>query len=294
MTTQGTSWGPSPNAEATQAWDGPLYDRFVQFRHLVVDALGRHGEAALALVPPAPGERVLDIGCGFGDTTQRIAELVGPEGEAVGVDVAPRFIEAARREAADAEVENVTFAVRDVQLDALGEDYDLAFSRMGTMFFASPVAALRNVRTALRPGGRLVMVVWRRREDNDWMYRAQTVVEAIVPRNEESDEPTCGPGPFSLSNADTVSEILKFAGFEEISLRRCDLNVLFGRDLDEAIAINLAIGPAGELMRLAGDAAAPLLPRIDAERGAALAELVMDAGVYAPASTWIVSARAPA
>jgi len=293
MSTQETSWGASPNAEATEAWDGPLFDRFVQFRHLVVDALGRHGEAALALVPPLAGQRVLDIGCGFGDTSQRIAELVGTEGEVVGVDVAPRFIETATREAADAGVGNVTFEVRDVQFDPLGEGYDLAFSRMGTMFFASPVAALRNVRTALKPGGRLVMVVWRRREDNDWMYRAQTVVEALVPRNEESDEPTCGPGPFSMANADTVSEILTFAGFEEISLRRCDLNVLFGSDLDEAIAINLAIGPAGELMRLAGDAAAPLLPRIDADLRAALAEFVTDDGVYAPASTWIVSARAP-
>ena len=293
MSTQETSWGASPNAEATEAWDGPLFDRFVQFRHLVVDALGRHGEAALALVPPLAGQRVLDIGCGFGDTSQRIAELVGPEGEVVGVDVAPRFIETATREAADAGVGNVTFEVRDVQFDPLGEGYDLAFSRMGTMFFASPVAALRNVRASLKPGGRLVMVVWRRREDNDWMYRAQTVVEALVPRNEESDEPTCGPGPFSMANADTVSEILTFAGFEEISLRRCDLNVLFGSDLDEAIAINLAIGPAGELMRLAGNAAAPLLPRIDADLRAALAEFVTDDGVYAPASTWIVSARAP-
>jgi SAM-dependent methyltransferase len=293
MSSQGTSWGPSPNAEATEAWDGPLYDRFVQYRHLVVDALGPHGEAALALVPPAPGERVLDIGCGFGDATQRIAGLVGDGGEVVGVDVAPRFVETAVREAAEAGVTNVTFEVRDVQFDPLGEEYDLAFSRMGTMFFASPVAALRNVRDALRPGGRLVMVVWRRREDNDWMYRAQTVVEAIVPRNEESDEPTCGPGPFSMANADTVSEILKFAGFEDIALHRCDLDVLFGTDVDEAIALNLAIGPAGELMRLAGDAAAPLLPRIDAELRAALAEFVRDDGIYAPASTWIVSARAP-
>ena len=293
MSTQETSWEAGPNAEATEAWDGPLFDRFVQFRHLVVDALGPHGEAALELVPPLAGQRVLDIGCGFGDTAQRIAELVGDDGEVVGVDVAPRFIEAATREAADAGVTNVTFEVRDVQLDPLGDDYDLAFSRMGTMFFASPVAALRNVRLALKPGGRLVMVVWRRRVDNDWMYRAQTVVESLVPRNEASDEPTCGPGPFSMANADTVSEILTFAGFEEISLRRCDLNVLFGRDLDEAIAINLAIGPAGELMRLAGDAAAPLLPRIDAELRAAHAEFVGDDGVHAPASTWIVSARAP-
>ena len=73
------------------------------------------------------------------------------------------------------------------------------------MFFANPVWALRNVREALVPGGRLVMVVWRRRTDNDWLYRAQTIVERIVERPEEYDEPTCGPGPFSMADADTTS-----------------------------------------------------------------------------------------
>ncbi len=97
-----------------------------------------------------------------------------------------------------------------------------------------------------------------------------------------------------MANADTVSEILTFAGFEDITLRRCDLDVLFGRDIDEAIALNLALGPAGELMRLAGDDATPLLPRIDAELREGLAEFVRDDGVWAPASTWIVSASAPA
>src|SRR3954451_22288943 len=86
------------NAEATQAWDGPLYDRFVRFREVIVGGLGAHGEEALRLFPPPSGARVLDIGCGFGDTTQRIAELVGPSGEAVGFDVGTRFIDTARRE----------------------------------------------------------------------------------------------------------------------------------------------------------------------------------------------------
>ncbi len=295
MSTPASQWGTDPNAEAIEAWDGPLFERFVQFRHLVTDALGAHGEAALALFPPSPGERVLDVGCGFGDTTQRIAGIVGAAGEAVGVDAAARFIEAAEHEAAEAGATNVQFRVCDVQADPLGDGYDMAFSRMGTMFFANPVAALRNVRSSLRPGGRLVMVVWRRREDNEWLYRAQTVVEQLVERNEESDEPTCGPGPFSLSGADTTSDILKSAGFEDISLRRCDLPLLMGRDLDEAIELITAIGPAGELLRLAGDGAADLLPRIDAELRAGLADFVHDDGtVWGPASTWIVSATAPA
>ena len=164
MSSTETRWGDGVNAEAIEAWDGPLYDRFVRFREIVTTGLGAHGKEALRLFPPARGQRVLDLGCGFGDTTQQIAELVGPEGEAVGVDAAARFIETARQEAAQASVANARFDVADVQVDDLGGPYDLAFSRMGTMFFASPVAALRNVRNALVPGGRLVMVVWRRRE----------------------------------------------------------------------------------------------------------------------------------
>src|SRR4051794_316479 len=149
----------SPNAETIEAWDGPLYERFVRFRPIITTGLGNHGEAALALHPPQPGQRVLDVGCGFGDTTQRIAGMVGPSGEAVGVDVAPRFIEDAVRETADLNVSNARFMVADVQSDDLGGPYDMAFSRMGVMFFNAPVPALRNVRTALVPGGRLVAVV---------------------------------------------------------------------------------------------------------------------------------------
>src|SRR5690242_13764802 len=103
------------NAEAIAAWDGPLYDRFVEFRKIVTDGLGAHGEQALRLYPPRLGERVLDVGCGFGDTTQRLAALVGPDGRAVGVDAAARFIDTARREATEGHVANARFEVADVQ-----------------------------------------------------------------------------------------------------------------------------------------------------------------------------------
>jgi ubiquinone/menaquinone biosynthesis C-methylase UbiE len=293
MSTQ-TRWGTGENAEAIQAWDGPLYDRFVRFRHIVTTGLGAHGDRALELFPPAPGARVLDIGCGFGDTTQQIAALVGPEGEAVGVDAASRFIETAQAEAGEAGVENARFLVADVQTHPLSDEgpFDQAFSRMGTMFFTNPVPALRNVREALHPGARLAMVVWRRREDNEWMYRAQQIVEAIVERPEEPDEPTCGPGPFSMAGADTTSDVLLGAGFHGISFTRCDLPILVGADLDEALELVMALGPAGELLRLAGDRAAHLHDQVDSALREGLAEFVTPEGVMAPASTWIVSATA--
>lgn len=282
------------NEEAIRAWDGPLFDAFVRFRHVMTTGLGAHGEQALRLLPPRPGQRVLDIGCGFGDSTQRIAGLVGAGGEVLGVDAAPRFIETASQEAAEAGVSNVRFAVADVETTAFAERFDLAFSRMGTMFFANPVAALRNVRKALVPGGRLVMVVWRAKVENDWLYRAQTITERFVTKPEEYDEPTCGPGPFSMANADTTSGILLSAGFQDIALRRCDIPITIGLDIDEAVELVMSIGPAGEILRLAGERAAHLHEPVAQALRDGLADWVGPDGVIAPASTWIVTANAPA
>jgi ubiquinone/menaquinone biosynthesis C-methylase UbiE len=297
MSTSASEQHLSANDEAIRAWDGPLYDRFVRFRETVTTGLGAHGEEALRLHPPKVGQRVLDVGCGFGDTTQRIAGLVGSGGEAVGVDAAPRFIEDAIREADEASVANARFLVADVQESLDGEEgFDIAFSRFGTMFFANPVAAMRNILGALVPGGRLVMVVWRRRTDNDWLYRAQTIVEGIVARPEQYDEPTCGPGPFSMADADTTSEILTLAGFTDIAFQRCDIPIAIGKDLKEALDLAMALGPAGEILRLAGDRAAHLHGQVEAALRDGLAEFAQsgERELRAPASTWIVTAARPA
>ncbi len=280
------------NREAAEAWSGPLFERFVRYRELVIDGLGAHGETALAAHPPPPGARALDVGCGFGDTTRRLAELAGPGAEALGVDVSEPFIEAARAETEKAGLENVRFEVADVQTTEFDGSFDYAFSRMGIMFFANPVQALRNVRNALVPGGRLCAVVWRRKLDNEWVHRAERVVEGYVEHPEESEEPSCGPGPFSMANADTVSEQLTIAGFERIALQRCDLPLKIGNDLDHAVEFNMALGPAGEVLRLWEDRIEEIRPKIAAELREALAEFEGPDGVFAPASTWIISAEA--
>ena len=282
------------NEGTIEAWNGVLFDRFRRFRDIVTTGLSAHGDQALRLHPPQPGDRALDVGCGFGDTTRRLAELVGPEGEAVGVDAAQRFIDAARRETAQAAVANARFLANDVQTGQLDGGFDYVFSRFGTMFFAHPVAALRNVRRALVPGGRLCMVVWRRKLDNDWLHRAERVTERFLTRPESTDQPTCGPGPFSMADADTTTDVLVHAGFEDISLHRCDIKIAIGADLDQAVQFVMALGPAGELIRLADSQAERRHSSIVAALHAALAEQQEpDGTVRAPASTWIIAARSP-
>src|ERR1700693_2750377 len=111
----------SENIEAQEAWNGVLFDRFVTYRSLIVAGIAPHGDEAIRLYPPSPGDRVLDIGCGFGDASQQLAHIVGPSGSVLGVDVAPRFIDAAREEAEAAGVGNVRFEVSDVQVADFAE-----------------------------------------------------------------------------------------------------------------------------------------------------------------------------
>ena len=281
------------NEEAVEAWSGVLFDRWARYRDVLAVSIREFSDVAFDLCRPQPGERVLDVGCGLGETTRSLAELVGPTGEAVGIDAGERFVETATAEAAEAGAGNVSYMTGDVQVADMGSGFDLAFSRFGTMFFANPVAALRNVRSSLRPGGRLCMVVWRSKLANEWLYRGELVVEKYLERPEETDEPTCGPGPFSMANADTTSDIVAAAGFADVALRRCDISYLMGRDMDQAMEVVMAIGPAGELIRLAKDDAEKIRPQLERELREAYADLEREDGVWAEASTWIVTGVNP-
>jgi len=281
------------NEEAVEAWSGVLFDRWARYRDVLAVSIREFSDVAFDLCRPQPGERVLDVGCGLGETTRAVAELVGPTGEVVGIDAGERFVETATAEAAEAGAGNVSYLTGDAQVADMGTGFDLAFARFGTMFFANPVAALRNVRSSLRPGGRLCMVVWRSKLANEWLYRGELVVEKYLERPEETDEPTCGPGPFSMANADTTSDIVTAAGFADVALRRCDISYLMGRDLDQAMEVVMAIGPAGELIRLAKDDAEKIRPQLERELREAYADLERDDGVWAEASTWIVTGANP-
>jgi len=274
------------NAGAIEAWNTVLFDKFVKHRTTIIPGMRAHSERALARYAPRPGARVVDLGCGFGDTTVELARLVGPGGRATGLDAAPRFIGAATAEARG--LTNVHFRVADIERGVPGGPYDLAFSRMGMMFFASPVRALRNVYDALVPGGRLCMIVWRRKAANEAFSLSEEVVRELVGEVDQSDHVTCGPGPFSMASADVCSEQLRAAGFADVGFERHDAEMWFGATVDDAIATLLDLGPAGELVRLAD--AAHRRAAFEAALRPLFATRLRDDGVYFPSSTWIVTA----
>lgn len=277
------------------AWNTVLFDKFVRFKHLLIDGLSAHSNEALARHAHPEGARVLDVGCGFGDSTRLIARRVGPRGAAVGVDCADNFISAAGEEAKQASVANASFFVADVQTDNLRGPYDFAFSRFGTMFFMLPGAALRNIRKALKPGGELTMIVWRRREENPWLHDAELRVKQIVPvvSHEDTDELHCGPGPFSMAGPDMVSSMLRSAGYDRIAFERFDADICIGKDVSEAIEFAMALGPAGEIIRLAGAEGEKRKPEVAKALRETLARYSRADGVWAPSSTWFVTARNP-
>jgi SAM-dependent methyltransferase len=161
------------------------------------------------------------------------------------------------------------------------------------MFFENPVAAMKNMRRALKPGGRFTMIVWRDMADNPWLGAAKAVTLEHLPQP-GADARTCGPGPFSMADQDLVTAQMTAAGYAEITFERVDAPVRMGDSIADAIGFQLALGPAGEVYREAGDRAEAKYDAVVADLTRLLEPHVMQDGVYMASSSWVISARNPA
>jgi ubiquinone/menaquinone biosynthesis C-methylase UbiE len=280
------------NNEFTAFWNNVLAAKFERFRDILLVGLGSHSNAPLAALRLAPGSRALDVGCGWGDTAIELARKVGPTGSVVGLDCCDAFMEKGRRDAQREGLANVRFVDADVQTYRFQPEYDFCFSRFGMMFFANPVAAMRNVRNALKPGGRLMFITWRRIEDNPWAWIPKKVVLEFLPPPGE-DAQTCGPGPFSMASPDVVTPQLEAAGFVGIGFERVDAPVMVGRTVEQAMQFQLALGPAGEIFREAGDEAERRRPEIEQALRAELARHLENGEVVMQSGSWTITALNP-
>jgi SAM-dependent methyltransferase/quercetin dioxygenase-like cupin family protein len=229
-------------------------------------------------------DRVLDIGCGTGRTTRDAARSAG-EGSALGVDLSASMIERARELARAERVHNVAFEQGDAQVHRFPEDgFDLAISRFGTMFFDDPVAAFANIAVALRPAGRLVMMVWQEHEHNEW----SVAIERALGREGSPVPDPDSPDPFSLAEQDTVEAILGTAGFGEATFTDVHQPIYFGPDVAAALEwVGGFSSTKGLLMRLDATAAERALERLRE----ALAAHASERGVWFDSRAWVIEAR---
>jgi SAM-dependent methyltransferase len=199
------------NEEQIRVWNEVNAQRWLKLRGPLVKALVHFGEAALVALQPRKGEVALDVGCGFGDTTNELARRTG---NSLGVDITEPFLRIARDEAAP----GARYLLADAQTHRFAEKFDLCFSRFGVMFFEDPAAAFANLHSAMREGGRFAAVAWGTWQENEWV----TLPLQIARRRVEVPDPARGPGPFALGKPGFFEELLRGAGFRDCAVRRID------------------------------------------------------------------------
>jgi SAM-dependent methyltransferase len=278
-----------PNAEQIRYWNETSGPKWVARQSALDQQLAPLGGIVADRLGLAPGERVLDVGCGCGESTLELARRVGPDGRVVGVDVSATMLARAGERVAEARLGNVALLQGDAQehpFDAAA--FDVVYSRFGVMFFADPVAAFANLRRALRPGGRLGFVCWQALGVNPWMTVPLQAIIGLVPL--PPPPPPGAPGPFAVADRERVVGLLEAAGFTDVGLEGVEQPMAIGggSDAARAAAFAMEIGPVAFALR---DADPAVRPRVQEAIAEALAPHETSGGVTLTGAVWVATGR---
>lgn len=277
------------NADQIDYWNGAAGQTWARMQERMDAVLTPVTAGLLSLAAPQPGEDVLDIGCGSGETTLALAGAVGDDGSVLGLDISEPLLERARERAeellSDAEFRNADASQFDAE-----SGFVLIVSRFGVMFFDDPTAAFTNLHRLAAPGGRLCFACWQPPSENLWATLATSALVDILPPSPPSDP--LAPGPFAFADPERVHEILAAAGWQDIAFHALPFGMVVGVGDDpvaSAVQFNLRIGPAARSIREAGP---DVEPAAKLALAAALKPYLADGVVSLPAAIWLVSARA--
>ncbi len=271
---------PNENAEQIEFWNGPTASNWVAAEERMDALLAPITSAVLAAAAVGSDEAVLDVGCGCGATSRAMAAAGA---RVVGVDVSAPML-ARARERADSD--SLSFIEADAQTHAFDSKFDLLFSRFGVMFFANPVAAFANLRSALKPGGRVCFICWKAPAENPWLSIGMAAAQPFLPPA-ETPHPRA-PGPFAFADPDYLTQVLADAGFKDVALTPYNPEMRLGADLEEAMEFVTRIGPlSNALKELASD---PREAALAAVREA-LTPFTSSSGVLLGAACWIATGQ---
>ena len=275
------------NISQAQAWDGAEGSRWTQDEERYDSSAAAHAAHLLRAAAIRPDDRVLDIGCGCGRLT-REAAAVATRGNALGVDLSEQMLTRARQRAAQDGLNNLTFRQGDAQVYRfVPSSFDVVVSKYGAMFFADPVTAFTNIGRAVRPGGRLAMLVWRELGVNPWVSLIRV---ALAGDRQLPDPPANGPGPFGFADPNHIRSVLARSGWSDTKLTEIVEPVWLGNDPDDAFAfvsqMGITLGLLEGLDRTSGDLGMQRLR-------ATLHEAMTDIGVSLPSRSWLIEASRP-
>lgn len=274
------------NAKQIADWNGVVGEHWAAQQEKNDRLIKAFGEAALAAAGARAGERVLDVGCGCGDTSLTLADEVGLTGSVVGVDVSAPMLEVARGRARGRE--NLTFIEADASRAELPGPFDLLYSRFGVMFFDDPEGAFRHMRGAMKDGGRLAFACWQSPRDNPWAMIPLAAAREAAALDLPPPDPHA-PGPFAFADAGRVAGILERAGFAAVQAETFEAPMFLGSSVRSAAEGCTKMGPASRWAREAGP---DKLPAITEAIEKALAPLASaDGSVALPGRIWVVTAR---
>jgi SAM-dependent methyltransferase len=269
------------NQEQIDYWNDKAGPNWVDMQERLDGVLQPLSDAGLRAAQVQAGERVLDVGCGCGDTSIALHNLGA---KVLGVDVSGPMLNHARGRNGDIDYLQADAATSDFG----GNRFDLVFSRFGVMFFADPVAAFHNIRGAMSANGRLLFVCWQPPSANPWMSAAGKAVAPFLPAPDTPPNPRA-PGPFAFAEEDYVRQILTQAGFRNISITSHTTMLRVADTLAEAVAFQTRIGPAARVMsELAGDQRSAALAAVED----AFRPLDQGDGLHMGSAVWLVSAQA--
>jgi len=276
-----------PNRDQISFWNSDAASKWVEFNEVLDHRLKSYSDLVMGRANPAPGDHVLDVGCGCGGTTLDLAARVAPGGTVTGLDVSVPML-ALARERSEAAGFATTFINADAETHALpAASYDLLFSRFGVMFFSNPKVAFANFHGALKPGGRAAFVCWREPKYNPWVTVPFEAARPFAP----DFEPPKGdaPGQFSFAREGWVEEILSDAGFINIQIAQHDTTERVGDgDLDSCVDLMLKLGPVARLLR---EVNTDLVPAITAAVREVVAPHYDGKCIALAGSVWIVAAN---
>jgi ubiquinone/menaquinone biosynthesis C-methylase UbiE len=276
------------NIKQKQFWSGAGGDVWVDKQREMDIMLNPLGERVIQGLDLKEETKILDIGCGCGATTLEIAKIVN-QGEVIGVDISEPMLERATQTASDMALTNISYQVKDVQVDEMPNKYfDIAFSRFGVMFFEDPFEAFNNINHSLKDDGQLSFVCWQHASLNPWQSLSIQVIKEFL---DLPAPPPKSPGPFAFEDKSYIEEILNASGFRDIEIKdnQEDIVMFSGKSIREACEDYLTINPV--VTEMLKNSPSELREEILEALIGKFSNYHKDDGLLFPSATWVVSAR---